>query len=191
MRGNASLDGLDSVAEARYRSRMRSSLRLIAPLLVFVMSGCGLIGFDVSQDIPEDTVPGSALGGLLPALFSVPLTIDLEAEQAKRDTGPVSSASLKSLSFAATPHNAPMGNFDFIDELHVSIARSDAPNDKVEIAKLAPVPKGKTSISLQPIDGVDLLPYIKAGATVTGSGSGHQPTQDFSYDGSITLHLKL
>ena len=49
----------------------------------FILSaGCGAVGFDVTQAIPEQRVPGNALGGLLPSFLPspVPITVNLKSE---------------------------------------------------------------------------------------------------------------
>jgi hypothetical protein len=167
---------------------------LAAIVLSSVAAGCGDIPFDVSQDIPEQTVAGSPLGGVLPDFLAapVPLMFDLTAETEKRNTGPAKSATLKLLSFAATPHGAPSGNFDFLDEIHISIdSQNDASLPKLEIANLAPVPKGQTQIELTLVRGVDLLPYINKGAEISATASGTQPQRDFSYDGRVTITVHI
>src|SRR5258706_13820363 len=87
--------------------------------LVLFVTGCGIIPFDLDQDIPQQRITGNPLGGLLPSFLSapVPLNIDLKAETQKRDTGPAKSANLKALRFRATS----TGNFDFLDEIHISV----------------------------------------------------------------------
>ena len=159
-------------------------------LLALLVSGCGIIPFDVDQDIPEQRIAGNPVGGLLPAFLSapVPLTIDLKAETQKRDTGPAKSANLKELRFHATSS----GNFDFLTEIHIYIdSQNQASLGKKEIARLSPVPKGQTTIELQVIDGVDLLPYINAGAEISATASGQQPTMDFTYDGHVTITVHI
>src|SRR5438132_3665295 len=163
-------------------------------LLLLLVAGCGLIPFDVDQDIPEQRIAGNPLGGILPSFLSapVPLMIDLKAETQKRDTVPAKSANLKALRFAATPHASPSGNFDFLDEIHIYIdSQNQASLGKKEIARLSPVPKGQTTIELQVIDGVDLLPYINAGAEISAAASGRQPTMDFTYDGHVTITVHI
>ena len=165
-----------------------------ASLLCFVVAaGCGALPFDVDQDIPEQRVAGSPLGGLLPAFLApVPLTIDLSAETQKRDTGPAKSATLKSIRFSATPHSNPSGNFDFVDEIHIYVDSQNDPSlPKKEIASLKPVPKGQTTIHLQVVSGIDLLPYINKGAEITATATGHQPSQDFTYDGHVTITVHI
>ena len=94
--------GLRSPATGTDDRRMRSAptARLVLAAIVSIGSlGCGLASFDVSQNIPEQTVPGSPLGALLPAsLFAIPMNIDIQSETAARGTGPASSATLKSVS---------------------------------------------------------------------------------------------
>jgi hypothetical protein len=158
--------------------------------LVLLVTGCGLIPFDVDQDLPEQRIAGNPLGGILPSFLSapIPLTIDLKAETQKRDTGPAKSANLKELRFHATSS----GNFDFLGEIHIYIdSQNNASLAKVEIARLAPVPKGQTTIELQIVDGVDLLPYINAGAEISATASGTQPTMDFTYDGHVTITVHI
>ena len=153
-------------------------------------AGCGLIAFDVSQDIPAQTVPGSPVGALLPpSLFALPLNIDLQSETAAQGTGPARSVSLKALSLTIT---SPAGaTFDFVSSISISIGGSDGSGlPEREIARLEPVP-AKGTINLQPVPGVDLLPYIKAGAKITATASGHAPSSDVTFDGSVvvTIHV--
>ncbi|MCU1282354.1 MAG: hypothetical protein JWM53_5900 [bacterium] len=169
-------------------------VRAVAAAFALAMAGCGAIGFDVSQDVPEQQVPGSPIGGLLPSFLPqpFPVTINVQQETARRSTGPASSANLKQVEFKITPHASPSGTFDFVDEIHIFVApQSGSSLPMVEIATLKPVPKGQTTIDLAIVPGIDLLPYINAGATISASASGHQPAQTVSYDGSVvvTIHI--
>ena len=172
---------------------------MIRALLISVTvaaAGCGAISFDVSQGVPEQQVPGSPLGGLLPSFLPqpFPVTIDVQQETQKRSTGPASSANLKQVEFQITPHASPSGNFDFVDEIHIYVAPSSSSSSSlpmVEIANLKPVPKAQTTIDLAIVPGVDLLPYINAGASISASASGHTPPQTVTYDGTVvvTVHI--
>ena len=150
-------------------------------------SGCGLVSFDVSQDIPQQTVPGSPLGALLPvSLFAIPLNIDIRSETAGHGTGPASSVTLSSVSLTVT---SPSGaTFDFVDSIVIDISGPGLA--EVEIGRLQPVP-GTASISIPPTGGVDLLPYINAGATITAKASGHMPAADTTFVGTVvvTVHV--
>ena len=160
------------------------------------LTGCGAISFDVSQSVPEQQVPGSPIGGLLPSFLPqpFPVTIDIKQETAKRSTGPATSANLKQVQFQLTPHGASSGSFDFVDEIHIFVAPaagSGSALPMVEIANLKPVPKGQTTLDLAIVPGVDLLPYINVGASISASAMGHQPAQTVTYDGVVvvTVHI--
>src|SRR5688572_20649062 len=72
---------------------------LLAATLALGTAGCGLIGFDVEQPIPDQRVPGSPLGGLLPvSVFAFPLNIDIQQQTKAMNTGPASGAYLKVVS---------------------------------------------------------------------------------------------
>src|SRR4051812_18035348 len=154
-------------------------------------TACGALGFDVDQDLPEQTIQGSPLGGLLPSFLPSPFTlsIDVKSETQKRSTGPATSASLKALRFEATPHASPGGNFDFVDEIHIFIESPTIP--KQEIANVISVPKGATRLDLHVVPGVDLLPYLNAGATISASATGRQPTSNFTIDGHVTVTVHI
>lgn len=163
-------------------------------LLLLALAGCGGIPFDVGQDLPEQRVPGSPIGGLLPSFIPtpIPLTIDLRAETQKRSTGPARSATLKELTLTATPRAMPSGTFDFLTEVRIYVAaRGDSSLPRVEIARLQPVPTGQTTVTFTIVPGVDLLPYVNAGAEITATATGTQPRQDFSYVGHIEITVRI
>src|SRR5262245_12554231 len=114
---------LDAAARGPITGGMRKHPFVFLSFLL--LGGCGALGFDVGQDLTEQTVQGSAnpLAGLVPGFLTspVPITVDLSAETAKRNTGPASHAFLSSLSLSATPHDKPSGNFDFLTEVHVFV----------------------------------------------------------------------
>ena len=159
----------------------------VAAALLASASGCGLLSFDVDQDIPAQTVPGSPLGALLPvSLFAIPMNVDISSETAAHGTGPASSVTLSSISLTVM---SPSGaTFDFVDSIAIKISAAGLP--EIEIARLQPVP-GAASISIPPEGGVDLLPYINAGATITASASGHMPASDTTFAGKVvvTVHV--
>ncbi len=167
----------------------------LLPLLLSLCSACGAISFDVSQALPEEEIPGSLLGGLLPSFVPVPipLTINLQEETQKQGTGPATSAYLKSLTLSATPPSMPSGNFDFLDQVQISIGPSGQGSSlpTVQIANIPSVPMGQTTLQFNVVPGVDLLPYINAGAQLTGTATGTQPRMDFSYDGQVVVTIKI
>jgi hypothetical protein len=161
---------------------------VLASSLLFVGIGCGLLKFDLDQDIPAQTIQGSPLGSLLPAsLFAIPLTIDVDGSAKARGAGVATSAYLKALGFTVT---MPAGdNFDFLDSVSIKLS-APGQTEKV-IATLSPVPKGSTTIQLSPAPNVDLLPYLKAGPTMTASAGGHLPPHDVTFDGKLTITIKI
>ena len=165
---------------------------LLLPVVLAVAS-CGAVSFDVSQSLPEQRVAGNPLGGVLPSFIPtpIPLHIDLQAETQKHGTGPASHVYLTSLTLSATPHDSPSGNFDFLDEVHVFVSSTDGKLPKQEIAQLKPVPKGQTTILLSPTGGVDLLPYINAGAQIEAQATGTQPRMDFTFDGEAIFQIRI
>jgi len=158
----------------------------LAAVLSVGLLGCGLVSFDVSQDIPEQTVPGSPLGALLPAsLFAIPMNVDIQSETAARGTGPASSVTLKSVTLTIT---SPSGaTFEFVDSIAIRVSSSvDTSLPEVEIGRLEPVP-GTATIVIPPTGSVNLLPYVEAGATITATASGHMPASNTTYVGTVVL----
>ncbi len=152
------------------------------------LPGCSLLSFDVTQQIPAQTVPGSPLGALLPqALFQIPVNVDIGAATKAMGTGPAQSVTLKAFSLTVT--SPAGGTFEFLDSISIRVA---SPNDsslpEVEIANLPVVP-AETAISIPPTGGVNLLPYINAGADITATASGHMPAQDVTFNGQLTLKV--
>jgi hypothetical protein len=173
-----------------------TAMRALAIVALVAVAGCGVIAFDVSQSVPEQTVQGSPLGGLLPSFLPqpFPVTINVQQETAKRSTGPARSANLKQVEFQITPHASPSGNFDFVDEIHIFVAPASGSGSSlpmVEIANLAPVPKGQSTLDLKVVPGVDLLPYINAGASISATASGHAPAQTVTYDGTVVVTVRI
>ncbi|MBX7115071.1 MAG: hypothetical protein K1X64_12145 [Myxococcaceae bacterium] len=157
------------------------------------LSGCGLIQFDVEEALPEQRVAGNPLGGVLPSFVPTPfkLNIDLKAETEKRGTGPATHAFLKELTLSVTPKSKPSGNFNFLDEVHISIAPTSGSLPKVEIARAAPVAKALTVLNFELVPNVDLLPYMNAGAELTANATGQQPSSDVTFDGKVVVNVKL
>jgi hypothetical protein len=155
--------------------------------IALLLGGCSLISFDVSAEIPPQTVPGSPLGALLPgsSLFEVPINVDIQSATAARGTGPASSATLKSLTLTVT---SPSGaTFEFLDS--ITIFASAPGMAETKIAELSPVPDS-ASISIPPSGGVNLLPYINAGITITARASGHMPSQDVTFNGTVVIKVQ-
>jgi hypothetical protein len=161
------------------------ALRLAACLVA--VAACGLIKFDVDQSIPEQTIPGSPLGAALPpTLFTIPLQVDIDSSLKAHGAGAASGAYLKAVTLTVT---APPGaTFDFLDSISLSIA---SPGQmEVELTRLSPVPAGGT-VTLTPSARVNLLPYIKSGATITTRAVGRPPAQEIKFNGKVTITIEV
>lgn len=158
-----------------------------------LLCACGAVRFDVEQSLPQQTVKGGGvLGGVLPAELlgnATRFTIDLKSEVQRRGTGPATKARLKSLTLQVTPHAAPQGNFDFLDEVHLFVEGPGLP--KLEVAKAQPVPRSRSALAFDVVPDVDLLPYVNAGATITATASGRAPAMDTSFDGQVVVEVQL
>jgi hypothetical protein len=164
-------------------------LALLTCLPALALGGCGILSFDVSNDIPPQTIAGSPVGALLPpSLFSIPTNVNISTETASRGTGPAKSATLSSLTLTVTMPSD--GTFDFLTSISITVSSAGGGLPEKEIARLEPVPGTKT-ISIPPIGGVDLLPYINAGATISAAASGHMPSRDVTFNGKVvvTIHV--
>ncbi|HNN96439.1 MAG TPA: hypothetical protein PKI03_29395 [Pseudomonadota bacterium] len=160
--------------------------------------GCGALRFDISQSVPEQRIMGSVLGALLGSFIPTPfsLNINLAQETQARGTGPAQSAGLKALSFRLTNvPNPPRSsdNFDFVDriEIFVESTKSGTSLTKQKVADLLTVPRGVQTLSLQCYPNVDLVPYINEGARISSTAAGKVPPQDVTFDGQITIEVRV
>jgi hypothetical protein len=157
-------------------------------LCLGALPGCGVLGFDVEERIPPQEVKGSPLGGLLPlGLFQVPLQVDLEARTKAQGTGPAQAAHLKALHLQI---GAPPGaTFDFIDTLVITVGAEGLPVQ--EVARLPGGGGRGARLDLEVVDSVDLLPYLKKGATLRASATGRMPSRDVTFDGAVVVRVKV
>jgi hypothetical protein len=162
----------------------RAGALLAASLL---LAGCGKIAFDVEQKVPEQQVQGSPLGGLLPAsVFAIPLNINIESATKAQGTGPAHSASLKSFDLSIT---APSGEtFEFLDRLEITVGADGLETRTIAILEDVPA---QPQISLKVMSDVDLLPYIKKGATLNASATGSLPRQTVKFDGLVVIVVRV
>lgn len=105
--------------------------------VLMLLCACGAVSFDREQKIPVHTIPARQ-GPLSDYLLLL----------AKSDTGPASSANLKSMTFRTTDAG---DTFDFVDSIHVYAGSfaDDGTLPKIEIVV------NRTD---------DVLPYIAQGA---------------------------
>jgi hypothetical protein len=159
-------------------------MRLMVLLGLAVLGGgCDLAAFDVTENVPAQTIPGNPADGVSPTVLTVSQA--LTQNDLPGGSGFITAVTLKSATFTIT---APAeGTFDFVDSLTLSIV---SPSNQVltetQIAVGHPTPRSST-LALEPIGGVNLLPFVRAGALVNATGAGHQPTIDTTFEGQIVL----
>jgi hypothetical protein len=156
---------------------------LVVVALAVLGGGCDLGAFDVTENVPAQTIPGNPADGV--ASTALTTSMSLSSSDLPGGLGFVTAVTLKSATFTIT---APAGGtFDFVDSVTLSIV---SPSNEVltatQIAAGHPSP-GSTTLALEPTGSVNLLPFVRAGALVNATGAGHQPTVDTTFDGTIVL----
>lgn len=164
-----------------------SCVRTLAVVLGVTLAGCGIADFDVDQPVPQQTIQGSGIPAPLAAIFPLPLSLDLSSKIKAKDTGPIDSVTLSSL----TLHITSAGDWSFVQTIDVSVS-SSKPGTTLPKAKIASVasPGAVQTLNFQVEGGVNLKPYIDEGSVVDSSGMGTQPTQSVTFDGQgvFTVH---
>lgn len=180
------------------REILQGGLGALGMLALGSLAGCGALRFEISQAVPDQKIMGSLLGSLLGSFIPTPfpLSINLEQETKARGTGPAQSAGLKALSFRLTNvPNPPRStdNFDFVDRIEIFIesAKSGTTLSKQKIADLLTVPRGVQTLNLQCYPNVDLVPYINEGSRISSTAAGKVPSQDVTFDGLITVEVRV
>jgi hypothetical protein len=165
-----------------------ASVCLLVAGLLSALSGCGIADFDVEQPVPAQTIQGSGIPAPLAAIFPLPLNLDLESKIKARETGPIDSVTLSSLTLHITSSG---GNWSFVSSIDVFVesTKSGTALPKVKIASVS-MPGAVQTLSFNVEHGVNLKPYIDEGSQVDSAGSGTQPTQDVTFDGKgvFTVH---
>lgn len=166
----------------------RAVARWLAACLVTATAGCGITDFDIEQPVPAQTIQGSGIPAPLAAIFPLPLNLDLESKIKAKDTGPIDSVTLSSLTLQITSSG---GDWSFVQSIEVSVAstRSGTTLPKTKIASLSS-PGAVQTLTFDVERGVNLKPYIDEGSQVDSKASGTQPTRDVSFEGKgvFTVH---
>ncbi|TMQ12190.1 MAG: hypothetical protein E6J91_21395 [Deltaproteobacteria bacterium] len=163
-----------------------ASARVVCACLA--LAGCGITDFDVEQPVQEQTIQGSGIPAPLAAIFPLPLSLDLDAKIKAKDTGPIDSVSLSSLSLHIT---SSASDWSFVTSVDVSVSstRSGTSLPKVKIASVSS-PGAVQTMNFTVEHGVNLKPYIEEGSQVDSAGMGTQPTRNVTFDGKgvFTVH---
>ena len=166
---------------------MNLNPKTLALAVAGLVAGCGIIGFDVEEPIPEQVVEGSPIGALLPAgLFEIPFQIDIEANTKAMGTGPARSAHLKAITLTIV---APADEtFEFLDTISIFVQAEGL--ERREVAKSGNVP-AQGSVNLDIVPGIDLLPYVKKGATLSATATGHLPNRTVRFAGKVVVGIRV
>jgi hypothetical protein len=149
-------------------------------LLWVLLFACGAVTFDREEKIPMQTIPGTHG----PLAYSYAVLIP------KQDTGLVTSATLKSMTFQVTDMTV---TFDFVDSVHVYAESfyDDGMLPKIEIASSDPVPRNISVLSLDVNHSEDVLPYLEQGSKITIVAKGHFPDTAVGVEGSVIFTVRL
>jgi hypothetical protein len=161
------------------------------PIAIILCAGCSdIIDFDITQSVPEQRVQGSPLPGPLAALFPLPLDLDLSSKIRERDSGPIDSITISSMSLVITDAGRPGGDSDdwsFVEAVHVFVKSSKQGSTlpRIEIASVA-APGAVTTLEFDVVDA-NIKPYVDEGSIVESEGRGMLPPDDVTYDGTVTF----
>ncbi len=166
--------------------------RVVASLALAGLCTCaGLDNFDVDvggkATVPKATVVENLLSAFeFPGFDSIDLSQEFKNQGVTKDD--VDNVHLEAMTLTI---DAPSdGNFDFLDSL-TFFAEADG-LDKVKIASLAQVPKGKSSLELVVEKDVDLQPYVVAPSMRMSSHiEGKRPAEDTTISATATLDVDV
>jgi hypothetical protein len=178
--------------------------------LAFAAAACGGGGrgstatIPISLDISEQTIQGyapdaaqAACNPAVPGLGSlgpdsiVPITFDIRASQelAGQPLPRFAKVSLDHVILTIVPPSQQGQTWDFLDSIELfahAVGSSDPP---VLVAKLDPVPNGKTEIEI-PGTGVDIRKIVSADKfEITGQVSGRPPCADVHFVGKADFDV--
>jgi hypothetical protein len=116
-------------------------------------------------------------------------TIKLDAKNLTSNADLANSVKLSSLTLKVVPPGS--GTFDFLSAVSLTISApsgSGLPDKQIAVG----VPKpGAHELTLDPTGDVDLLPYVKAGATILVTGTGRAPLTDTTVAGQAVLTVSV
>lgn len=170
-------------------------------LSALLLSGCsnlqGLVGFNFTQAIDEQRVPGNpqahAAATLLMGqnpLGPVSLSVDLAAQNRPYNIV-IQRVKLLSLSFTTTATAQPQGCFDFVTSATISVesTRAGTTLPAVNIAT-ASNPGCVNTLTFTPDSSVNLKGYIEEGMRMRVTIDGIPPASDVTFNGSIQLRAE-
>ncbi len=179
-------------------------------LAAFLCAGCtsdwARYTFDVDEDIPEQTIPGSALGGTLTGGPS-PVSVNFRAEQEyqQQDFDNVDRVIIKTLTLSITANstnpardaieNGLPDDWSFLQSMDIFIeATVNGVPSSERVAFLpsgdAQFAAGNTTLNFQ-CTRVDVLPYFEAPGSykLRISATGSVPPDDVIFNGRVVAEV--
>jgi hypothetical protein len=152
---------------------------------LFALSACSdVLAFDIDEPLAEQRITGSPLPNVLDDLFPAPISIDLRQELAARETGPIDSIRLKSLELAITATgeraDSSPDDWSFLERCELFVEATGLSRVSVAIAAR---PGPTRTLVFQPVEGVNLQPYVDLGAQMSARTQGTVPRDDVTFDG--------
>ena len=172
---------------------MRHRLSLVAAVVFCLTCGADeLDNVEVEQDGQAQIPAGSVIDQLLGDLaFDGFDDIDVSQSQELENQGytedQIDSVHLAMLTLTVS---APAGGtFDFLDSIAFFVEAEG--EQRVEIARIEPVPAGATELDV-PVADVELLPYVVAESmTVTTEAMGSAPDDDTTVDAHLVFDVDV
>jgi hypothetical protein len=170
-----------------------SARRTAILIVAFASMGfpaCGWISFDTTVNIDPQVIPGSpSAAAAAPSATATTSAVALDSSDLPQNADQADSVKLRTLTLTIT--SPPDGTFDFVEMMSVTISATAGSGLRdIEVAAGSPEP-GSHRLVLTATHDVDLLPYIKAGATLRATGSGHAPITDTTVAGQAILKVSI
>ena len=168
----------------------------VFPAIFALLLACGVLDFDVTQNIPETTVRGdpvaAAAGTVIApdsALNPFSFNLNLDQETKSRGTSLASSVKLKAMYLELTATSAEP-NFDWVQSLDVFVESTKAGTTlpKVKLASLPTASRGVRKLVLT-VESVNLLQYVKEGTKVSATARASAPAHDVVFAGAVTFRI--
>lgn len=165
-------------------------MRLLAVILV---TACSDIGFDMSYDVPDVTIPGDPAAhasAMLVEGATAPFALDVDLTKAAQDQkvpGAISTVTIATLDFYVTSD----GCFDFIDDVSLTIESTKTGTSLLPTTIATGTKPGCARMMTLTPAIVNLKPYIEEGAIIRATGSGVPPVDAVTFDGVVVLHAAL
>lgn len=167
------------------------------PSLLALLLACGVLDFDVSQNIPATTVRGDPVAAAA-GMFIAPesafnpfaFTLNLDQETKSRGTSLASSVKLKAFYLELTAASAEP-NFDWVQtfDVFVESTKSGTTLPKVKIASLAAsAPRGQRKLVFA-VESANLIQYVKEGTKISASARASAPAHDVVFTGAVTFRI--